>query len=260
MVDLIKGSGIKVVDETELLHEPDLSSLSLSPNSIFTRDAVITLPWAPHTAILCNMSLSSRKSEPEIMSRAIIKCGIRSLLKPPLDVRLEGGDVIAAEQGGKRMLYVGVGGRTNLEAAMWLAETLISKGHLDEIICIKHNRAMLHLDTCFSILPNRIILCAHDAFREGFRITADFQVTPISPAEYFNELNYQFVYIAPALAEREEGCNILFLGDDTYLSLKMHSDTASNLENLSGIRLLQIEGSEIAKANGGVHCLTQPIY
>lgn len=260
MVHIITASGVKTIDIAELVSKTDLNILSRSANSIFTRDTMITLPWAPHTSIICNMSLPERQPETDVMANAALKCGISRIVKPPTDVRLEGGDILALEQDNKRVLYVGIGNRTNFEAAMWLAETLIKQGHLDEIICLQHNRAMLHLDTCFSILPNRIILCAVDTFRDGFSINQDLVIKPIEPLHYFKEQLYRFVYIPQAMAEREEGCNILYLGNGTYLSLKMPEDITNKLEHQAGINLIQFDGSEIVKANGGVHCLTQPVY
>jgi N-dimethylarginine dimethylaminohydrolase len=186
--------------------------------------------------------------------------GITTFLEPPADIHIEGGDVLAACQDGKRTLFVGVGARTTMEAGLWLAENLVRRHHADQIVCFRHNRALLHLDTCFAILPNNLAICAQGSLLDGFVIDYDLVAEPINPSEYLASAGYQTLHISRADAEQHENCNMLYLGDNRYLSFVLPTDIKQAIEDKAGITIHEIDGSEISKANGGVHCLTRPIY
>jgi N-dimethylarginine dimethylaminohydrolase len=256
----IKSFDFEVYEIGDLIDRSEKDTIAEDPNSIFTRDPIITLPWLPNWAIVANMGLSSRQLEPQIFKSAVSKLGVNHFLEAPPDVRLEGGDALALNHLGRRTLFLGNGSRTNIEAAMWLAEMLIKNGHLDEIIVFKHNRAMLHLDTCFSILPNKTILCANDTFRNGFLIDSEMRLKTIDPLDYLKSQNYRLIYISQDEAEDNEGCNLLYLGNNNYLAFHLPKKATEHIEALSGIKIHQLKGIEISKANGGVHCLTLPIY
>lgn len=256
----IKSYDFEVYEVIDLIDKLDRETLVEDPNSIFTRDPIITMPWLPNWAIVANMGLPSRNLEPKIFKSAVSKLGVKHFLEAPFDVRLEGGDALALNHLGRRTIFLGNGSRTNIEAAMWLAEMLIKNGHLDEIIVFKHNRAMLHLDTCFSILPNKTILCTRDTFRDGFLIDSEMRLKPIDPMDYLKSLDYRFIYISQDEADDSEGCNLLFLGNNNYLAFHLPKKATEHIEAFSGIKIHQLNGIEVSKANGGVHCLTLPIY
>ena len=54
--------------------------------------------------------------------------------------------------------------------------------------------------------------------------------------------------------------HLLPLGEGRYLAFDMPSDLQKELEDKAGIAITCVPGAEIAKATGGVHCLTRPVY
>jgi N-dimethylarginine dimethylaminohydrolase len=53
---------------------------------------------------------------------------------------------------------------------------------------------------------------------------------------------------------------MLPLGLGRYCAFKMPDDIKVQLERLAGISIACLHGGEIAKATGGVYCLTRPLY
>ena len=47
---------------------------------------------------------------------------------------------------------------------------------------------------------------------------------------------------------------------DVLLADGMPAETKAALEEHAGVRITCLQGAEIAKAAGGVHCLTRPLY
>jgi N-dimethylarginine dimethylaminohydrolase len=259
IVNVVLRSGFEVVEIADLLDAADVQLLEQNPNSMFTRDALITLPWNSKVAIVANMALNGRRTEPTLLHKASKKLGVKIFFTPPPDIHMEGGDFLAVMQNGKRTLYVGAGARTHADAAMWIAKNLIPH-YVDEVVCLRHNLSMLHLDTCFTILPNQTVVCARNTITGCFVISSDLAVKHWKAHEYFADNGYSIIWITQANAAQDEDCNILYLGGTHYLSFTMSDRLSESIERTAAIQLQQLDGTEIAKANGGVHCLTRPIY
>jgi len=230
-----------------------------NPNLMFMRDSSVTLPWEPDLYIPARIALPSRAAEPAIAAAALERLGLRSAVQFSGAEYLEGGDVLPVMDEGRRILLVGFGVRTTEAAAVRIARELIP-GHLDEIIGLSHDRNLLHLDTGFTVLPNRVMLAASGMFHSGFRIDESHAVQPIDPIVYAEGLGFTLVRVDKADAIAHERCNLLPLGDGRYLAFDMPAALRSELEERAGIRITCLAGTEIAKATGGVHCLTRPVY
>ncbi|MBA2589224.1 MAG: hypothetical protein H0U98_11455 [Alphaproteobacteria bacterium] len=230
-----------------------------NPNLIFTRDSSITLPWAPRHFIATRPFLKGRANEPTIVRRALEKLGLTNLVELEGDEYLEGGDVLPIMDAGKRILLVGFGARTTKGAAIRLALDLIPR-HVDQIIGLSHDHDLLHLDTGFTVLPNRTIFAAAGMFTTGFLIDETRALRPVNPIGFAEELGFNILRCAKFEAIAHERCNMLPLGDGRYVAFDMPSDMRRALEDAAGISVTCLDGSEIAKAAGGVHCLTRPLY
>ena len=230
-----------------------------NPNLIFTRDSSITLPWAPDLFIPARLSLRSRAGEAGIITKAMARLGVKPALLFVDDEFIEGGDVLPATDEGKRILLIGFGVRTTKAAALRLALELIPK-HLDQIIGLSHDPDLLHLDTGFTILPNRVIFAAAGMFSSGFLIDENRSIRSINPIKRAEDLGFTIVRCDKADAIAHERCNLLPLGQGQYLAFSMPGDLKAELEQAAHIAITSIHGGEIAKAAGGVHCLTRPIY
>jgi N-dimethylarginine dimethylaminohydrolase len=252
---------VEVTSLKELLGtDPEFATEADSnPNLMFMRDSSITLPWAPDIYIPARLALASRAREPSIAGRALERLGLRRAFDFVDDEYVEGGDVLPAMDAGKRILLIGFGVRTTEAAALRLALELIPH-QLDMIIGLSHDPDLLHLDTGFTVLPNRVMLAAAGMFHSGFLIDQERRLQPIDPIAHAEGMGFTIVRCDKADAIAHERCNLLPLGDGRYMAFDMPDALKAELEEKAGITIRCVPGSEIAKATGGVHCLTRPVY
>jgi N-dimethylarginine dimethylaminohydrolase len=230
-----------------------------NPNLMFMRDSSITLPWAPDLYVPTRFGLAGRANEPELAGRALQQLGLHPAFDFTDDEYVEGGDVLPAMNAGKRILLMGFGVRTTKAAALRLALELIPD-HLDMIIGLSHDPDLLHLDTGFTVLPNRVMFAAGGMFHAGFLIDESRSIRSIDPIAHAESMGFTIVRCDKADAIAHERCNLLPLGRGRYLAFDMPAPLKAELEEKAGIRIECVSGQEIAKATGGVHCLTRPVY
>ena len=230
-----------------------------NPNLMFLCDSSITLPWAPELYIPARLNLPSRANESAIAGAALEKLGLRAAFHFADDEYAEGGDVLPAMDQGQRILLIGFGVRTTKAAAIRLALELIPE-HLDQIIGLSHDPDLLHLDTGFTVLPNRVMLAAGGMFHSGFLIDERRALQPIDPIAHAERLGFTISRCDKADAIAHERCNLLPLGEGRYLAFDMPAELEAEIEAKAGVRVTCLQGREIAKATGGVHCLTRPVY
>src|SRR4029453_7544020 len=177
------GSHVDTVYLGDILKDdPDYQSeAARNPNLMFMRDSSITLPWQPDVFIPARLALASRAKEPVIVSKALGRLGMRPAVSFAEDEFIEGGDVLPAMDAGKRILLVGFGVRTTKAAAIKLALELVPH-HVDIIIGLSHDPDLLHLDTGFTILPNRVMFAAAGMFTSGFLVGANRSLSDINPS------------------------------------------------------------------------------
>lgn len=245
----------ELLDE-ELAYQEDAAQ---NPNLIFTRDSSITLPWAPGLYIPARLALASRQGEEKVVALAMRKLGHEPLLTFSDDEYIEGGDVLPAMDEGKRILIVGFGVRTTKAAVLKLAVSLIPE-HVDQIMALSHDPDFLHLDTGFTILPNRVLFAVAGMFHSGFLIDENRNLHDIDPIVRAEKLGFKIIRCEKTEAIANQRCNVLPLGEGRYIAFEMPHRTREELEAAAGVSIISIEGAEIAKAAGGVHCLTRPVY
>ena len=252
---------VEVVTLGDLLgDDPDYREQArTNPNLMFVRDSSITLPWAPDLYIPGRLALPSRGGESVVAGRALERLGLRRAFDFADDEYVEGGDVLPAMDQGSRILLLGFGVRTTKAAAIRLALELIPD-HLDQIIGLSHDPNLLHLDTGFTVLPNRVMMAAAGMFHSGFLIDQDRSLRSIDPIAHAEGMGFTIVRCDKADAIAHERCNLLPLGNGDYLAFDMPEALKSELEDKAGIAITCLAGTEIAKATGGVHCLTRPVY
>ena len=167
--------------------------------------------------------------------------------------------MLPAMDEGQRILLLGFGVRTTKAAAIRLALELIPE-HLDQIIGLSHDPELLHLDTGFTVLPNRVMLAAAGMFHSGFLIDRERAIHSIDPIAHAERLGFTIIRCAKAAAIAHERCNLLPLGEGRYLAFDMPAELEAEIEDKAGVTVTCQPGREIAKATGGVHCLTRPVY
>jgi N-dimethylarginine dimethylaminohydrolase len=245
----------------DLLREDQsyVAEKNVNPNLMFCRDSAITLPWAERHFIPSRLALKSREKESAVMARALEGLGLTPILQFSDDEYLEGGDVLPVMHEGKRILLIGFGNRTTKAAALRIAMKAIPT-FVDRVIGLTHDPDLLHLDTGFTVLPNNVMFAASGMFRSGFLIDENRRLHDIDPIETARGMGFHIITCEKRDAIEHERCNMVPLGDNLYLAFDMPDDIRGKLQAAAGIEIRTVAGQELAKAAGGVHCLTRPIY
>jgi len=183
------------------------------------------------------------------------------------DGRFEGGDGIV--NGGN--IYIGVGGRTNLEGILQAAPSMLSNGG-SILVPIDHERDLgtkqemdaMHLDTIW--MPsdkNEIVACEDEVSRRRLleikNINGQIKVSDIG--WFADHLAKRGVDLIPLTKEEQEkyAPNFLNLGDKrVVLSLAEGNKLTDRLGN-KGKRVYNANLVNITKGYGGLHCMTASI-
>ncbi len=256
----LERQSVEVIDLAMILEgdEEFEAEKDTNPNLVYMRDSTITMPWMPRRFITANMKLESRSNEPQLIRRALQKLGFEELMSFDGQDYIEGGDVIPTYIDGERTVLVGIGNRTTESAVEKLASKLLPKD-IDRIIAINHDSETLHLDVGFAILPKKVIYTIKENLTDGYVLDKNGKIE-IKVEKYFKDLGYKFIFVDKAEAVKNQLCNLASISNVEYVSFKIPPATASAVEKEAGIKLIQIEGSEIAKGFGGVRCSTRPLF
>jgi dimethylargininase len=189
------------------------------PDAVFVEDTAIVLD---EVAVITRPGAATRRGEIESMARVL------GAYKPLHRIRqpgtLEGGDVLRVG----RRVYVGLSSRTNPEGVGQL-EALLEK--LDYEVIPVPVTACLHLKSAVTQVAEQLLLINdHWVGRECF---GAMEMVSVAPAE-------------------QEGANALWVSGAVIYPAH-HPQTAERLDR-AGVRVVQVPGSEVAKAEGGVTC------
>ncbi len=189
------------------------------PDSVFVEDAAVVLD---EVAIVARPGAASRR--PEIPSIAEALRPYRSLVPIEAPATLDGGDVLVV--GGK--IYVGLSRRTSAGGVEALRRITTPYGH--EVIAVPVS-ACLHLKSAVTRVAERVVLL-HPGWVEPSRFDG-LERIEIDPSEPF-------------------AANAL-LAADTVVYPAAFPRTLARLEAF-GLRVVTVDVSELAKAEGGVTC------
>ncbi len=254
----ITSFGISTIDIFELVAAEYQNLLSHNPNAMFTRDSSITIPWNQSVVIIPRFKLSTRENETIISKSFFASQKSFQILECPY--KLEGGDVIPFILEGKKTLLVGIGQRTERASAKWLYDTLAGNS-IDQVVIVEHDKRFLHLDTCLSILPNMTVLGALSAQKTFVIINpSGYRVMGEAFPQYLINRGYTWIDSGTIGAIRKEQCNLLPLGNNTFIGFNLDDYIRLEVEKQSGANLISLPSKAIILANGGAHCLTRPIY
>lgn len=191
------------------------------PDCVFVEDTAVVLD---ELAILCPMGTSARRAEPVRMAQVLGE--YRDVQRIELSATLEGGDVLRID----RTLLVGRSPRTNAAGIEALANLVAPHGYKIRAVATK---GCLHLKTACTALPDGRLL-VNPAWIDPSDLS-DFELVSVPAAEPFaaNTLPIDGAIVMPA----------------------EHPQTADLLSRL-GFRVVPVALSELAKAEGGVTCLS----
>lgn len=189
------------------------------PDAVFVEDTVVVVD---EVAVVARPGAPSRR--PEVDAVAAVLSGFRPIRWIEEPGTLDGGDVLRVG----RSIWVGVSERTNREGAEQLRRILEPLGYDVERVPVD---GCLHLKTAVTSVPGDALLVNPD--RVNPSRFGGYNVVSVDPLE-------------PAAA------NVLRIGE-TVVMPAGHARTRDRLDSM-GIRVLEVDISELAKAEAGVTC------
>lgn len=239
-------------------HLPYFAAARTNPNLVFTRDAAITLPWAPHVYLPARMAKPIRRAEVPIMSAALEGLGLSSVQWGGDETMfLEGGDVIPFAREGKRCLLVGYGHRTTLRTVLRLRDAILPV-LIDELIAVELGPCRMHLDDGIVPVAADVAVAHPDSLLSASHIDASGQCA-INLLGLFGDLGITVVEVGLDQSVTQQGCNYLCMGDRTVIGYDMVRPVLHRLREC-GISVTAVAGTELTKGRGGPRCMSRPVY
>jgi dimethylargininase len=193
------------------------------PDSVFVEDAAIVLD---ELAVITRPGAASRRPETASIAAALQPYRPLLYIQPP--ATLDGGDVLRLG----RQLFVGLSSRSTPAAIEQLGELLEPYGYCLEGL---HLRDCLHLKSAVTQVAPQTLLINPRWLGEGelARAFTGWQIIEVDPQEPF-------------------GANCVWLAQGLIYPLA-YPRTRARLES-AGLRVVTVDASELAKAEGGVTC------
>ena len=209
---------------------------------MFTRD---------HFAVIGNKILLCPHNKPEqdVMHwmaalSSLGKIAGKSLIDPPLDAIIHGGDVILHND----TLYLGQGGSGTDKAGLEFMKRKfgehfnvkpINMGRFHQL----NGRPAVHLDTLFNPLSKDKALIYPDGIddKDIYKLEKKFELLPVDAQE-----------------QDSLGTNVLSLGDGVVVSQKIHGRINSTLRDKS-FTVKEIDMPAMQTVGGGFRCATVPL-
>ena len=205
----------------------ELPTLNGYPDSVFTQDPAVI---GRNTTIVGRFGLHSRSGEETEMVNSLKvgdwEVGTPQFIKGP--GQLEGGDVLITDTA----ICVGVSSRTNNEGIRQLSSQLQGL----RVVPVK-TRSFHLLCGCSYIGQNTIVVAP--------------SIVDLKPFAGFNLIKVS--------KEEEYAANILHLGKKKALMPSGYPKTREKIRD-AGYQALEIDNSEFYKGDGGLTCLSSPVY
>jgi dimethylargininase len=189
------------------------------PDSVFVEDTALVLDEA---AIIARPGAVSRRGEVTAIAAALRPYRELRYIEPP--ATLDGGDVLCVG----RRLFVGVSGRTTMDAVRQMREALRPFGYAVEAMEV---RGCLHLKTAVTPAADDLLV--------------------VNPT-WVNPAAFRGCECLPVDLEEPFAANVLRIGD-ALVSAEASARTAARLRD-RGFTVHTVDVSELAKAEAGVTC------
>jgi N-dimethylarginine dimethylaminohydrolase len=235
-----------------------LAQFAANPNLVFTHDSLITLPWVPGGFFLGNMKMAIRREEPAVMARVAGALGLHPIVSVPPEHWLEGGDVMPFFYNGRKALLIGYGPRTSERTLLFLRDTLVLDGIIDEIIGFRLAPWRLNIDGCFFPISRHVAVANLDSIEGGLLIDRN-RVDTLHPVAYFKQQGMTIVDASREESFFMQACNFACLGACELAAYGI-TERINDVVRGLGFHVSSFPGDELVKGNGGPHCMTRPIY
>jgi dimethylargininase len=219
-------------DYVSILKESNLEVIELPvlhdlPDSVFVYDPALL---GVKTCVIGRFGERTRRGENKALITDLTnlgdKVGKMKMIQDP--ATLEGGDILVTGRG----VFVGESTRTNMQGIKQLAE------YQSPLQVTSIRTSMFHLLCACSFLDDSRILLAPD----------------LLPASSF--AGFEFVLVPEREAYASEA---LYLGEKKVLIPSGYPKTTRNLRS-AGYKPIETDLSEFYKGDGGVSCLSAPVY
>jgi N-dimethylarginine dimethylaminohydrolase len=250
------------IDRAIYLHElvgddPSFDLACGNPNQVFTRDSLITLPWAPDAYFRARLKPAQRRQESNVLETAVRRLGLHEILRLPETVFLEGGDVIPYVNQGRRCLLAGHGPRSTPAAIDVLQQELLPR-YADQIIAIHLAPWRMNLDGGFLPVADDVIVADTSSILGAELIEPERRVR-LDLWRMLADLGVTVIDTTPEESIYLQSCNFLCLGDRRVIGYDLCPRVTALIEQ-HDIRVYPVAGSELIKGRGGPRCMTRPIY
>ncbi|RLG85406.1 MAG: amidinotransferase [Thermoprotei archaeon] len=218
---------VKILREQgiEVIEMPPLEE---HPDSVFVQDTAV-VGSRSRRALIARFGAVPRRGEEVSVENLLRRMGFETVrVEEP--GTLEGGDVMVTDLG---LVYVGVSGRTNTVGVEYLRKTF-PEVKVVEVPVTK----VLHLLSAVNYIGNKTVAI----------------VPELVDPSYFSGFKLIRVPLEEAYA-----ANMLYLGERRVLIPAGYPETAERLRR-EGYKPIEVEISEFYKCDGGVTCLSLPLY
>lgn len=140
------------------------------------------------------------------------------------------------------LLAIGLIARSNRKGIEEIQEAIGPLGY--KVIGVPCHKKYLHLDLCFNLVAEDLAVVFKEGLPDDFlALLKEKQIETI-------EVNEESVF--------KHGCNLQSIGNQRVISLKQNSAVNEALDK-RGIKVTEVDITEILKAGGGPHCMTFPL-
>lgn len=205
------------------------------PNSVFSRDFGGCIREG---YLLGNFREPIRFEEKEAYRKKMEELGVPVVAECKSGL-FEGGDFTYLDD---HTLAIGMVARTNPEGIEELRAAVSPLGY--RIVPVPCDEKYLHFDLLFNLASEHLAL----AYREAL------------PEEFLSLLDRMEIETIPVPTESifGLGCNIQSIGGNRVLSLKQNGRVNEEMDR-RGVKVIELDITEILKAGGGPHCMTFPL-
>lgn len=198
------------------------------PDAVFIQDTAVIRSLS-REALICNFGALSRKGEEVSVAEYLQTNGYcLRFVRPPATI--EGGDVLITDVG---VIYVGITARTNLKGYEYLKEFF----NTFKVVPIRNDN-VFHLLSAVTYLGGKTIAVVPELVDVG--VFDGFKVISVPSDEAY-------------------AANMLYLGEGKVIIPEGHPKTCSKLKSY-GFKPIEVDLSEFRKCDGGVTCLSLPLY
>ena len=205
------------------------------PNSVFSRDFG---GCVKEGYILGKFKEPLRYKEYTDYKKKMEELGIPAIVEVEEGL-FEGGDFAFLNE---NTIALGMIARTNLKGYEEIKSGLAKYGY--EVIGVPCKEEYLHLDMCFNLVDDHLAV----AYKKGL---------PENFLKKLDELGIEIIEVEEE-AIFKHGCNLQALGDKKVISLKQNTYVNEELRK-RGMKVIELDITEILKAGGGPHCMTFPL-